>query len=250
MMADRILITGSSAGIGRALAEHYAAPGKVLGLVARRKDRLKALAAELEGKGARVFTHAADVCDREAMGELLRDFAKKAGGLDLVIANAGISERDHVKQGDPRQANEVININVVGAINTLMPAVPLMSENGGGHLVCIGSVAGYRGLPGSGAYCASKAAVRTLMDAWRPLLRASGIRVTHIAPGWVQSELTDKNPYKMPFIMSAEKAAGIIARAIASNKRNKIFPWQMRWVIVPLMRILPERLIYFYAATR
>ncbi len=111
----------------------------------------------------------------------------------------------------------------------------------------IGSVAGFRGLPGKGAYCASKAAVKTLMDAWRPVLRPHGIRVTTICPGFVESEMTADNPFPMPFLMGADRAARLIARAIARRRRTYVFPWQMR-LVVPLLVRVPERLLPLHAA--
>ncbi len=250
MSARRILITGASAGIGWALAAHYARAHGAdlrLGLVARRGERLAALQEQLAASGATVWLYPADVRDSARMAEVVASFADAAGGLDLLVANAGISRSDDLPQGEAAPTAEVIGINVQGVINTLVPAVPIMARQGSGHLVTVGSVAGFRGLPGKGAYCASKAAVKMLMDAYRPVLRPQGIRVTTICPGWVESELTADNPYPMPFLMSAEKAARIIARAIAAGRTTYIFPWQMR-LVVPLMRLVPDRLLPTLAA--
>lgn len=243
MTGDGILITGASAGIGRALAERWAAPGRTLGLVARRGDRLEALSARLADAGAVAHCYTADVRDGEAMRGVAEDFAGRCGRVGLAVANAGVSLGDGLLEGDTAPATETIASNVQGVINTLQPLVPHMVANGGGHLVAIGSVAGFRGLPGKGAYCASKAAVKTLLDAWRPVLAPHGVRVTTIAPGWIHSELTENNPYPMPFIMSAEKAAGLIERGIRRGARTYVFPWQMRWLAVPLMRVVPDRML-------
>ncbi|HEX7928658.1 MAG TPA: SDR family oxidoreductase [bacterium] len=242
MTGPRVLLTGASAGIGMALADHYAKQGATLGLVARRTDRLEAAKAGWEAAGAKVFIHAGDVRDAARMGEIARAFWNQAGGVDIVIANAGISESDGLRQGDPKPASDVIAVNVQGAINTLLPVIPLMLERESGRVVAIGSVAGFRGLPGKGAYSASKAAVKTLMDAWRVQLRGSGVSVTTICPGYVESELTDGNTYPMPFLMPANKAARLISHAIDRRASTYIFPWQMRW-IVPLLRTLPDALL-------
>lgn len=239
----RILITGASAGIGAALARHYAAPGTTLGLVARRAERLAGLADTLRAAGAEARTYTADVRDAATMRAVADDFG--AGGVELAIANAGISRGDRLAAGDPAPAADVFAINVTGVLNTLVPLVPGMQRRGRGHLVTVSSVAGFRGIPGKGAYCASKGAERMLMDAWRAELRPHGVRVTTICPGWIETELTAENPYPMPFMMSADKAARLIARAIARGRRTYVFPWQMR-LAVPMLRLLPERLLPTY----
>jgi short-subunit dehydrogenase len=240
-----ILITSASSGIGAALAELYAArygAGVTLGLVARRAERLAGLAARLEAHGARVLTYTADVRDRARMAELGPAFAEAAGGVTLAIANAGISGSDRLAGGDATEAADTVNVNVLGVLHTLQPLVPILMRQGHGHLVTIGSVAGFRGLPGKGAYSASKAAVKTLMDAWRPVLRPHGVRVTTICPGWIATELTQKNRYPMPFMLDADRAAALIARAIERGRRTYVFPWQMRIAAV-LMRVVPDRLL-------
>ncbi|HKI99305.1 MAG TPA: SDR family NAD(P)-dependent oxidoreductase [bacterium] len=244
-----ILITGASSGIGAALAEHYAArhgSGLTLGLVARRGERLSELAARLEPQGARVLTYVADVRDRADMADVVREFTATAGGVTLAIANAGRSSSDRLRHGDPAPGADTVITNVAGVIHTLQPLIPTLIAQGHGHLVAVGSVAGFRGIPGKGAYCASKAAVKMLMDAWRPELRIHGIRCTTICPGFVVSELTAENPYRMPFLMDTPKAARLIAGAIERGRRTYVFPWQMR-LLAPLLQAVPERLLPTYA---
>ena len=233
----RIFLTGASTGLGRALAEAYAGPGVTFGLVARNAERLEELGALLDQRGCRAIRLAADVRDAAQMRRAAQAFCAQAGGADLVIANAGISEPDRLLACDPAQAADIIQTNVQGVLYTLLPFVPPMVSGGGGHLVAIGSVAGFRGLPGKGAYCASKAAVKTLMDAYRPTLRRHGIRVTTIEPGFIATELTAKNRHPMPFLMPADKAARLIQRAIARGAANYVLPWQMRLVIPFLVRV-------------
>jgi short-subunit dehydrogenase len=242
MTGARVLISGASAGIGLALARHYARPGAVLGLVARRTERLHAACQALEAARAAVHVYPADVRDAARMGEVAQMFWGAAGGVDIAIANAGISLGDGLRKGDPAPACEVIAVNVQGAINTLLPFIPLMLERGRGHLVAVGSVAGFRGLPGKGAYSASKAALKTLLEAWRVQLRGSGVAVTTICPGYVATELTEGNPYPMPFILPVDEAARRIARAIERRAATYIFPWQMR-LAVPLLRATPDWLL-------
>lgn len=235
----RIFLTGASMGIGRALAEAYAELGVTLGLVARNAGKLEELRLRLEQQGCRAIPFAADVRDAAQMREAAQAFCAQAGGVDLVIANAGISHPDRLLTGDPAQSADIVQTNVQGVLYTLLPFVPPMVSQGGGHLVTIGSVAGFRGLPGKGAYCASKAAVKTLTDAYRPVLRRHGIRVTNIQPGFIATELTAKNKHPMPFLMSADKAARLIQRAIARGAANYVLPWQMR-LVIPLLVRLPD----------
>ncbi len=235
----RIFLTGASRGIGRALAELYSGPDVTLGLVARRADGLEELGARLGKLGCRVLPFAADVRDAARMRAAALAFCAQAGGVDLAIANAGISLPDKLLAGDPAEAADMIHTNVQGVLYTLLPFVPPMVGQGSGHLVTIGSVAGFRGLPGKGAYCASKAAVKTLMDAYRPTLRRHGIRVTTIHPGFVATDMNAKNRNPMPFIMSAEKAARLIRGAIARGASSYVFPWQMR-LVIPLLVSLPD----------
>ncbi len=249
MKPRSILITGASSGLGAALAEAYAGPEVTLGLLARRADRLRELQRRLEDLGARVLTYVADVADAKGTARAVTTFWDTALGVDLAIANAGLSPSDHLLQGDPAPLAEALSINVLGLANTLLPLIPRMAAQKAGQLVAIGSMAGFRGLPGKGAYCASKAAVKTLMDANRPVLRPHGIKVTTICPGSVRTELTAKNRYRMPFLMDAPDAAALIVRAIARGRATYVFPWQMR-LIVPLLQCVPDRVLMPFSAAR
>jgi len=239
MTAQSIYITGASSGIGTALARAVAGPDVTLGLVARRMERLEALRDELTPQGARVHVYQADVRDRERMAEVGRQFAEEADGISLAIANAGLSLNDKLLEGDPTRMNEVVSINVLGVLNTLTPLVPTMVRQGAGHMVTIGSVAGFRGMPGKAGYSGSKAAVKTIMDSWRVQLKPHGVRVTTICPGFIETELTGQNAYRMPFIMSAEKAARLTLRAVQRGRKTYVFPWQMR-LVVPLLQRAPD----------
>lgn len=242
MSGDKIFITGASAGIGKALALAYAAPGVTLGLVARRQELLDKLKGELEARGARVLLYNADVRDAGQMARAVDGFAAEAGGVTLGVANAGISSRGVLAQGDSEPLAEVISVNVQGVLHTLVPMVPHMIARKSGHLVTIGSVAGFRGLPGRADYNASKAAVKTLMDGFRIELKPHGIRVTTICPGFVESEMTARNKFHMPFLLGAERAARIIVRAIRLRKKTYVFPWQWR-LLLPLIVRLPDWMV-------
>jgi short-subunit dehydrogenase len=192
-----------------------------------------------------VLTYPADVRDRERMAEVGRAFIADAGGITLAIANAGVSHGDRLRDGDAGLPAETIGVNVMGVMHTLQPLIPTMIEQGHGHLVAMGSMAGFRGMPGKGAYCASKAAVKTLMDAWRVNLRKHGVRVTTLCPGWVVSELTANNPYRMPFMLDTDTAARKMMRGIERGAATFVMPWQMRMVL-PLIKMWPERLLPRY----
>jgi short-subunit dehydrogenase len=223
----RVVITGASSGIGEALARHYAAAGAVLGLISRRTP-----AADLPGQ---VIHYAADVTDAAALGRIAADF----GPADLVIANAGVGVGTHGDDlADIDKLRRVLDINVAGLAATLAAFAPAMRRAGRGTLAGIASVAGFRGLPGNGAYCASKAAAIAWMESLRAELHGSGIAVVCVCPGYIDTPLTRVNRYRMPFLLPADEGARRIARAIAAKRRLAVIPWQMAAVSV-LLRIMP-----------
>ena len=236
---SRIFITGASSGIGEALARHYAAPDRVLGLAARRKDSLETLAAQLPGT---VSAYPLDVSDPEALGRAARDFLERFGTPDLVVANAGVSIGTHGDDpADLPKLRRVLEVNVTGLAATLAAFAPAMRAAGRGTLCGIASVAGLRGLPGAGAYSASKAAAITWLEALRTELAGSGIAVVTVCPGYVDTPMTRVNRYRMPFLLPAEEAARRIARAIAARRRLAVIPWQMA-LVARLLRFLPAPL--------
>lgn len=235
-----IVITGASGGLGAALARHYAGSGATLGLVARRMPELEQLAQEFPGCCA---VHAADVRDSVAMRAAAADFIRQHGIPDVVIANAGVSIGTVTELAEDEQAfRDVFDINVIGMVNTFQAYVAAMRERRHGVLVGIASVAGYRGLPGSGAYSASKAATISYLESLRVELRGSGITVITICPGYIGTAMTAHNPYRMPFIMTTATAAEKIAAIIARRKTYAVIPWQMA-IVARLMHMLP-RFIY------
>lgn len=236
----KIFITGASSGIGAALARHYAkqhAGDLVIGITGRNAERLQALCGELGS--ATVQTYVNDVTDRNALREATDDFLRRFGTPDLVIANAGISTgTDGGRDGDMEVLSRVLETNVTGLAATLQPFVRPMRAAGRGRLVGLASVAGFRGLPGSGAYSASKAAAIAWLEALRVELHDSGVRVITICPGYIDTPMTRVNNFTMPFLMSAEDGARRIARAIDSGRSLVIVPWQMR-LVFSVLRLLP-----------
>lgn len=233
----RIFLTGASSGIGAALARHYAAAGATLGLAARRGHRLSALAAELPG------THSCyplDVADAAAVQAAAADFIARHGCPDIVIANAGVSGGTLADEaGDLPALRRIFETNVIGMAQTFQPFIAAMKARGSGRLVGIASVAGIRGLPGAGAYSASKAATIAYLEALRIELRGSGVKVVTIAPGYIATPMTAVNRYRMPFLMPADAAAWRFAGAIESGTSYTVIPWQMG-VVAKLMRLLPD----------
>jgi len=232
-----VFLTGASSGIGEALARHYAARGAKLGLVARRADLLESLAASLPG-GA--DTYAADVRDLGALQAAAADFVAKHGVPDLVIANAGVSHGTLTEfAGDADVFRQILEVNVVGMVNTFQPFVAAMREAGRGTLAGVASVAGYRGLPGAGAYSASKAAAIRYLESLRAELRGTGVRVATVCPGYIATPMTARNPYPMPFIITADDFARRFARALDAGRDYAVIPWQMG-IVAKLLAILPN----------
>ena len=233
----RVIITGASSGIGAALVRHYAASGAVLGLIARRHAPLEELAAQLSTP---FQTYAADVRDSAAMQAAAADFVRRHGCPDIVIANAGVSTGTLTEFPEDLAAfKDVLDINVIGMVNTFQPFIGAMRAAGRGSLVGIASVAGYRGLPGAAAYSASKAAAIAYLESLRVELRAMGIKVITVCPGYIATPMTARNPYPMPFIMSAETAARRIAGVIDRGKTFAVIPWQMA-IVARVLRVLPN----------
>lgn len=233
----KVFLTGASSGIGEALARHYAAGGATLGLLARRGDLLRSLKASLDAPGD---IYPCDVRDLAAVSAAADDFIARFGVPDLVIGNAGVSFgtlTEHAE--DAAVFREVLDINVMGLVNTFHPFVRPMRNRGSGTLAGIASVAGFRGLPGATAYSASKAAAIRYLEGLRVELRSSGVRVTTLCPGYIATPMTSRNPYPMPFILQADDAARRFARAIASGTSYAVIPWQMA-IAGRVLAVLPN----------
>ena len=234
-----ILITGASSGLGRALALAYAAPGVTLFLGGREATRLAACADECAARGAEVRHQIVDVTDRAAMAAWISG-ADAEAPLDLVIANAGIS--GGTSAGDAaepeQQIRQLFAVNVDGVLNTALPALNPMLTRGHGQIALMSSMAGFRGLPGAPAYCATKAAVRVLGEGLRGSAAGSGIGVSVICPGYVRTPMTDVNQFPMPFLMDAEQAATIIRSGLAANRSRIAFPKRM-YALLWMLQLLP-----------
>jgi short-subunit dehydrogenase len=239
----KVFLTGASSGLGEALARHYALEGATLGLFARRAAELARVAGALAP--ATVATYAGDVRDADALAHAGADFISRFGAPDIVIGNAGISRGVLTSEAaDMSVFKAVFDTNVQGLVQTFAPFLPAMTLARHGVLAGVSSVAGFRGLPGSGAYSASKAAAITYMESLRVELHGSGISVVTICPGFIRTPMTTRNPYRMPFLLASDKAARLIAHAIERKRRFYVLPWQMAWVGRAL-KLMPRPLYDF-----
>ena len=232
-----VLITGASSGIGRGLALDLAARGAKLGLVARRQSILDEIVLEIAaGKDAneqtgKVLAIPADVQEAASMRAAAARLQAEFGRVDVLIANAGIGISNDAAELDASKLANVINVNVLGAANSVAAVVPDMVKRRNGHLVVISSLAAYRGLPKSAAYCASKAAVSAMFESLRLDLKPHGIDVTIIHPGFIKTPLTAGRQAKLPWLQELEPAVKKIVTAIEKRKKSYAFPWQLATIV-------------------
>nr|WP_315494484.1 SDR family oxidoreductase [uncultured Rhodoferax sp.] len=241
-MAALIFITGASSGIGQALAWRYYQAGYTLALVARRTEEIQAWAQSQALDAARYRVYRADVSDIDSIVGAGQACLAELGVPDVVIANAGISVgMDSGVRSDLDVMVRTFSTNNVGLAATFHPFVRAMEQRGSGALVGIGSVAGIRGLPGHGAYCASKAAVINYCESLRGELRSSGVKVVTLCPGYIDTPLTRQNRYGMPFLMQPEAFADRAFDAVAQGATYRVIPWQMG-LVAKALRMLPNAL--------
>ncbi|MGB0695848.1 MAG: SDR family NAD(P)-dependent oxidoreductase [Rhodospirillaceae bacterium] len=258
-----IAITGASSGLGAALALRAAGPGRTLFLAGRNDERLEKIAEQARSAGAQAHAQRVDVTDGQALKTWITACEAQAP-LDLVIANAGISggtggagdaqsnqtpalpdteaTRPQNPPEPPEQIAKILAVNLHGAIDTVLAALPAMQTRGRGQIGVVASLAGYRGWAGAPAYCGSKAGIQVWAEGMRGALRPSGVGLSVINPGFVRTPMTDANGFSMPFMVEPERAAEIILRGLARNRGRISFPWQMAW-IAGLTRLLPQSLI-------
>ncbi|GAB2454342.1 SDR family oxidoreductase [Comamonas humi] len=248
--APLAFITGASSGIGQALALRYHRAGWRLALVARRVDMVKSWASAQSMSADSYQIYSANVADAAQIIAASEQCLAQMGLPDVVIANAGISHGiDTAEREDLDVMAQTYATNVLGMAATFHAFIRPMQARGTGRLVGIASVAGVRGLPGHGAYCSSKAAAISYCESLRVELRASGVRVVTISPGFVDTPLTRGNRYGMPFLMPAEAFADRAFTAIEAGARHRVIPWQMG-VVARLMRLLPDALYDRIVANR
>ncbi len=235
--ALKVFITGASSGIGEALARHYAMQGAIVGLAARRAETLQVLSESLPCTSV---CYPLDVTDASALRLAAENFITRFGAPDIVIANAGISVGTLTEYAEDLEAiRRVMDVNVFGMAATFSPFAHAMRLAGRGRLVGIASVAGIRGLPGAEAYSASKAAAISYLESLRLEMRGSGVKVVTLCPGYIETPMTEINPYRMPFLLPAAEAARRFARVIERGTSYAVVPWQMG-IVAKLLRLLPN----------
>ena len=209
------------------LAQH----GAAVGLVARRGDLLNEIVNEIEAGGGRALALPADVTDATAVRSAADRLTAKFGPIDVLFANAGVGATTHATDLDAGQVASLVNVNVIGVVNSVTAVIPGMVERGRGQLVAISSLAAYRGLPKSAAYCASKAAVSAFFESLRLDLHGSGVDVTIIHPGFIKTPLTAGRQAKLPWLLELGEAVNKILKATEARKKSYAFPWQLATVV-------------------
>ena len=237
-----VVITGATAGLGRALALAYAAPGVVVGLIGRDAARLDEVAAACRARGAAVECGRVDVCDAEAMRTWLNAF-DDTHPIDLLIANAGVaSTLAHADDWEELERTAVVvDTNLYGALHAVLPVIARMRARRRGHVAMISSLAALRGMAISPAYCASKAAIKAYGDSVRPVLARDGIRMSIVLPGFVKTAMSDVFPGDKPFMWSADRAARHIRRRLLAGRAEIAFPGALAFGM-RLLTLLPALL--------
>ena len=241
-MNRTVWITGASSGIGRALALRFAAGGDRVIVSARDSAALTALA-EDASVGGRIDPRPLDVTDQEAVAATCRAIDEDGGPIDITVFNAGT----HIPMGaadfSPDTVRRLMAVNVFGVANGLAAVMPRMMDRRAGHIAIVSSVAGYRGLPTAAAYGATKAALINMAESLKPELDQHGVRLSLINPGFVRTPLTDRNPFPMPFLIEADKAAERIERGLNAGAFEITFPRRFTWML-KMARCLPYALYF------
>jgi len=247
-MQNKVLwITGASSGIGRACSIDAASRGYKLAITARRLEKLESLKHELVAKGISedsVFISTADVTSSEQVNKAYLEIVKHFGSIDILLANAGSHTPSTAKKFDVQAYKKLFDVNFFGALNCIEAVLDKMLSDKSGHIVAVSSVAGYSALPTAACYGASKSALTYFLDSLRFDLRPKGIDVTVISPGFVRSELTDKNEFDMPFIIEADLAAKYMLDGIERRDFEVHFPYRFT-LGLKFLRLLPQRLYHF-----
>jgi short-subunit dehydrogenase len=224
-------VTGASTGLGHELAKQLVAAGYDVALVARRLPLLQELKKELDPSGRRVLVLAADVSRWDEIKAAVDRTEKELGPIDLLIANAGVSLDAPLKRFDVAEARKVYEVNVIGLMQTVAAVLPYFLERKRGHIVGVSSLAAYVSFPRSTVYCSSKAAVSSYLEGLRIELMPQKIPVTTICPGFVRTPMTQKNKFKMPFLLDAPEAVRIMMRGIEARKAVVHFPASLGYIV-------------------
>jgi short-subunit dehydrogenase len=235
------IITGASSGIGWWLAKLLAGQSCRVGLIARRKDKLDALAAEIRQAGGTAAVAVADVAEQQQTFTAIDAVRAELGPVDLLIANSGVARTTLLEPPNTDEVVQMIRVNLFGVIYAINAVLPEMLQRGRGHLAAVSSLAAYKGFPGESGYCASKVGINAYMEGLRIQLRRRGIAVTTICPGFVRTPMTQDNPFPspQPWLMDADRAARLIVRALRRRRKVYNFPWQTT-LLMRALRWLPD----------
>lgn len=230
-------ITGASSGIGRALALRLARDGWTIAVSARSVDELASLATESDG---RIVAFPLDVTDKAAVDETVQAIEDRLGSIDLAVFAAGTYFRDYAVGFDSARFRAMVELNLIGTAQCLEKVMPAMIARESGQIAVVASVSGYVGLPGAASYGATKAALNVMCEALYPELRSHGVKLSIVNPGFVDTPLTRKNDFPMPFLISAEEAADTIADGLVAGKYEIVFPRKMA-LAMKVLHALPAR---------
>ncbi len=242
-----ILLTGASSGIGYELTKVIAREKCNLAILSRRLEILDSMASGLKNTGSNILTVKCDVSNKEDVKQAVAKVKDRFGLINIAILNSGVSGRDKIENFNSELTEKIFNVNILGISYCMEALLPDFLERKSGIIVGVSSLADGRGFPQSGIYCASKAAATRMLESFRVELKKYGIKVLTVKPGFVKTPMTDKNKFKMPFLMSADKAARIILSGIKKEKRIIQFP--LPTVLgAKFLRIIPDRLFEIIAA--
>ncbi|MFV0444772.1 MAG: SDR family NAD(P)-dependent oxidoreductase [Planctomycetaceae bacterium] len=231
------VVTGASSGLGESLARELAARGNRVGLIARRRERIESIANELTQQGAKVVAVATDVANRDGLSQAVETIRQQLGPIDLMIANAGLGLPDFIDPFSVDDIEAMVRVNLLGLVYSVNAVLPEMLARKQGRFVGISSMGAYNGMPGSGGYCGTNAAVNTFLKGLRIQLRGTGVAVTTVCPGFIRTPMTDANDFKMPWLLEPDVAARMVLKAIDRGVRVYNFPWQLATLTHVLQRL-------------
>lgn len=241
MMSRVAWVTGAGKGLGRSVVKSLLARGWTIAVSARNERDLLTLAEE--AAGGSVIPFPLDVTNEQAVIDTAAAIEERIGPLDLVILNAGTHQPLNAREFAVKPFRTLVETNIMGVVHGLAAVLPRMIARRGGHIVVVSSVAGYRGLPTASAYGATKAALTNMCEALKPQLDRDGVRITVVSPGFIRTPLTDKNPFKMPFLMEPDAAAERLVRGLDSGRFEITFPRRFTWLL-KVLRCLPYALYF------
>jgi short-subunit dehydrogenase len=244
LKGKKIILTGGSSGIGYQLSKKLLIEGCFLAVLARRKDRLDKLTEETIGSGGKLITYQCDVTDKNRINEVITQIMKAMGGIDIAILNSGVGRPEGINDFKAENAEAIFNTNVLGIVNCIEALIPIFLKQKSGVIAGVSSLADNRGYSRSGFYSGSKAAVTRILESLSTEMKSHGIKVVTIKPGFVKSEMTAKNNFKMPLLMEADKAAEIIVKGLKKEKRIIQFPL-VTVIGAKLIGLMPDRLFEY-----